>query len=151
MFTEMRMAAFLNKVRSRDPTVLPASRALRLATIDAARTLGLEHKTGSIEKGKRADLIILNLRNPQTTPILLTPIRNIVPNLVYSARGCEVETAIIDGRIVMEKGKILTANEERVVDEAQRAAERIARKVTLEREGREPMLVENTMHQRSTV
>jgi 5-methylthioadenosine/S-adenosylhomocysteine deaminase len=133
MFTEMRMAALLNKVRCRDPTVLPASRALRLVTIDAARTLGLEEKIGSIEKGKRADLIILDLKTPQTTPILSKPVRNIIPNLVYSARGSEVETVIVDGRIIMEDRKILTTNEKRVLEEAQRAAEKIAYKAASER------------------
>jgi 5-methylthioadenosine/S-adenosylhomocysteine deaminase len=128
MFTEMRMAAFLNKVRSRDPTVLPAWRVLRLVTIDAAKTLGLERKLGSIEKGKRADLIIVDLKTPQTTPILTTPIRNIVPNLVYSARGSEVDTVIVDGRIIMENRKILTVREEKVLEDAQRAAEKIAGK-----------------------
>jgi 5-methylthioadenosine/S-adenosylhomocysteine deaminase len=128
MFTEMRMAAFLNKVRSRDPTALPAWRVLRLVTIDAAKTLGLERKLGSIEKGKRADLIIVNLKTPQTTPILTTPVRNIVPNLVYSARGSEVDTVIVNGRIIMENRKILTVREKKVMEEAQRAAERIAEK-----------------------
>jgi len=132
MFSEMRMAAILNKVRSQNPTVLPASRALRLVTTDAAKTLGLEEKIGSIEKGKRADLIILNLRTPQTTPILSSPVQNIVPNLVYSASGYEVETVIVDGRIIMENRKILTANEKRVIEEAQRAAQRIVRKAAAE-------------------
>ena len=131
MFTEMRMAALLNKVRSHDPTALPAWRALRLATIDAARTLGLEEKVGSIEKGKRADLIIVNLRTPQTTPILATPVRNIVPNLVYSARGSEVETVIVEGRILMENQIVLTTNENKVIEEAQKAAQRLASKVAV--------------------
>jgi len=144
MFTEMRMAAFLNKVRCQDPTALPASRALRLVTIDAAKTLGLEEKVGSIEKGKRADLIIVNLKTPQTTPILSSPVRNIVPNLVYSARGCEVETVIVDGRIIMEDRKVLTANEDKVIEDAQRAAERIVGKAALEQNVAASLLAEDT-------
>jgi 5-methylthioadenosine/S-adenosylhomocysteine deaminase len=130
MFTEMRMAAFLNKVRSRDPTALPAWKALRLATIDAARTLGLEGRLGSIEKGKRADLIMVNLKTPQTTPILKKPVRNVVPNLVYAATGTEVDTVIVDGRVIMEKRKVLTTQEGKALEEAQKAAERIADRAT---------------------
>jgi 5-methylthioadenosine/S-adenosylhomocysteine deaminase len=143
MFTEMRMAAFLNKVRSRDPTVLPAWRVLRLVTIDAAKTLGLEKKIGSIEKGKQADLIIINLKRPQMTPILSTPIRNVVPNLVYSARGSEVDTVIVDGRIIMKNRKILTIREEKAIEEAQRAAERIASKAAQDYYEAAPLLVRN--------
>lgn len=142
MFAEMRMAAILNKVRSRDPTVLPASRALRLVTIDAAKTLGLEQRVGSIEKGKRADLIVIDLKTPQTTPILSSPAGNIIPNLVYSARGSEVETVIVDGRIIMEDRRILTANEDRVIEEAQRAAQRIVGKAILRQKVASPLVAE---------
>ena len=130
MFNEMKMAALLNKVRSRDPTALPAWKALRLTTIEGARTLGLEKRLGSIERGKSADLIIVDLKAPQTTPVLSGPVRNIVPNLVYSARGNEVETVIVDGRIVMENRRILTIREERVLEEAQNAADKIASRAT---------------------
>lgn len=143
MFTEMRMAAFLNKVRSRDPTVLPAWRVLRLVTIDAAKTLGLENQLGSIEKGKRADLIIVNLKTPQTTPILTTPVRNVVSNLVYSARGSEVDTVIVDGGIIMENRKILTIREERALEEAQKAAEKIASRAAQDYYKAESLLARN--------
>jgi len=125
MFKEVRMAALLNKVRSQDPTALPAWRALRLATIEAARTLGLEETVGSIEPGKKADLIIVGLTG-QTIPILNTPIRNIVPNLVYSADSDQVETVIVYGRIIMENRTILKIREDRIAREAQKAAEELA-------------------------
>lgn len=127
MFKEMKMAALLNKVRNRDPTALPAWKVLRLVTIDAAKTLGLEKNVGSLESGKSADLVIVDLKTPQMIPILSSPVRNIVSNLVYSAMGNEVETVIVDGKIVMENRRILTIPEEKVLKEAQEAAEDLAK------------------------
>lgn len=125
MFVEMKVAALLNKTRHRDPTVLPAWRMLRVATIEGATAIGLGDQIGSLEPGKKADLIIVDLKAPHMTPVISRPVRNIAPNIVYSARGDEVETAIIDGRVVMEEGRVLTLDEERVMEEAQKAAEAI--------------------------
>lgn len=128
MLVEMKVAALLNKTRHRDPTVLPAWRMLRIATIEGAKALGLGDQIGSLEPGKRADIIILDLKKPHMTPILHSPVRNIAPNIVYSARGDEVETVIIDGRVVMKDRSLLTLKEEEVMAKAQRAAEEIAEK-----------------------
>ena len=125
MLIEMKVAALLNKTRHRDPTVLPSWKMLRIATVEGATAIGLGDQVGSLEPGKRADLIILNLRVPHMTPVISKPVRNIAPNIVYSARGDEVETVIIDGKVVMEEGRVLTMDEERVMAEAQRAAEEI--------------------------
>ena len=125
LLMEMKIAALLNKTRHRDPTLLPAWKILRIATIEGAKALGLSNEIGSIEEGKRADIIILDLRKPHMTPILHKPVRNIAPNIVYSARGDEVETVIIDGRIVMRDRRILTLDEEEVMTKAQKAAEEI--------------------------
>jgi 5-methylthioadenosine/S-adenosylhomocysteine deaminase len=125
MLVEMKVAALLNKTRHRDPTVLPAWKMLRIATVEGARTIGLGDSIGSIEPGKKADLIILDLRVPHMTPIITTPVRNIAPNIVYSARGDEVETVVIDGKVVMEDRRVLTMDEEEVIDEAQKAATEI--------------------------
>jgi len=126
MFGEMKTAALLNKVRQRDPTALPAWKVLRLATIEGARTLGLDSKIGSLEPGKEADIILVDLKKPHLTPILSRPVRNLAPNLVYSAKGNEVTTVIVAGRTVMHEGKALTIDENRVLEDAQRAAERVA-------------------------
>jgi len=123
LLTEMKVAALLNKTRHRDPTVLPAWKMLRLATIEGATAIGLGGQIGSLEIGKKADLIIIDLHRPHLTPIISTPVRNIAPNIVYSARGDEVETVIIDGRVVVENGVALTLNEEEIMSEAQKAAE----------------------------
>ncbi|MBS7620286.1 amidohydrolase [Candidatus Bathyarchaeota archaeon] len=125
---EMKIASFLNKTRHRDPTILPAWKILRIATIEGASTLGLGDAFGSIEVGKKADLIIMNLKAPHLTPIISKPVRNIAPNIVYSARGDEIETVIVNGKIIMENKRVLTMNEEKVMLEAQEAAEAITSK-----------------------
>jgi len=126
MLMEMKVAALLNKTRHRDPTVMPAWKTLRVATVEGATALGLGDQIGSLEPGKKADLIVLDLGAPHMTPVLSRPVRNIAPNIVYSARGDEVETVIIDGRVVMDGRRVLTMDEERVIAEAQEAAEEVA-------------------------
>lgn len=126
IFNEMKFAAILNKVKRQDPTVMPAWKVLRMATIEGAKAIGLENEIGSLKPGKRADIIIVNLNEPGLCPVITQPVRNIVPNLVYSARGNEVKTVIIDGNVVMENRKVLTVNEKEVVLQAQEAAEGLA-------------------------
>jgi len=126
MLVEMKVAALLNKTRHRDPTLLPAWKMMRIATIEGAQTIGVGDTTGSLEVGKKADLIMLNLRVPHMTPILSRPVRNIAPNLVYSARGDEVETVIVDGKVLVDNYKVLSMDEEAIIDEAQRAGTEMA-------------------------
>jgi cytosine/adenosine deaminase-related metal-dependent hydrolase len=118
MFTEMRTAALLQKAL-RGPEALPAERALRLATIDGARALGLDHEIGSLEAGKRADISILNLDRPHLTP---RP-ADLVSAIVYAAETSDVETVIIDGELVMLDRKLLTMNEQHVMMEACRESD----------------------------
>jgi 5-methylthioadenosine/S-adenosylhomocysteine deaminase len=125
MFNEMKFTSILNKCRAKDPTVFPAWKVLRMATIEAARTIRLDHEIGSLEEGKKADLIMIDMTQPGLSPVILSPIRNIVPNLVYSARGSEVEMSVIDGQIVMENFRLTTVDEKKVVKEAQEAARRM--------------------------
>jgi 5-methylthioadenosine/S-adenosylhomocysteine deaminase len=125
MIIQMKVAALLNKTRHRDPTVLPAWKMLRLATVEGATAIGLGDRVGSLEAGKKADVIILNLKAPHMTPILTRPVRNVAPNIVYSARGDEVETVIVNGRVVVEDRRCTTLDEERVMTDAQRAAEEL--------------------------
>jgi 5-methylthioadenosine/S-adenosylhomocysteine deaminase len=118
MFTEMRTAALLQKV-GHGPEVLPASRALRMATIDGARALGLEKEIGSLETGKRADVIVVDLDQLHLSP----QHDDVVSALAYSAIASDVRTTIIDGQIVMRNGELLIMNEAGVIDEANREAE----------------------------
>jgi 5-methylthioadenosine/S-adenosylhomocysteine deaminase len=115
MLTEMRTAALLQKVQH-GPESLPAGRVLRMATIDGARALGLEQEIGSLETGKRADVAIINLKRLHSTP---RP-EDIVSSIVYSAQAADVETVIVDGRILMRDRELLTIAEQEVVEEANR-------------------------------
>jgi 5-methylthioadenosine/S-adenosylhomocysteine deaminase len=120
MFTEMRTAALIQKA-FHGPRALPAMATLKMATINGARALGLEGEIGSIEVGKRADLILLNLDRPHATP---RP--DLVSTVVYSAQPGDVETVIIDGEIVMREGRLTTMDETEVLRDATREAARIA-------------------------
>lgn len=126
MFNEMKFTAILNKCKARDPAVFPAWKVLRMATIEAARAIGLGEEIGSLEVGKKADLILVDLTQPCLSPVILAPVRNVVPNLVYSAKGGEVEMVLVDGNVLVEDFKVCTADEKEVVRAAQQAAQRVA-------------------------
>src|SRR6185369_4853877 len=116
MFTEMRTAALLQKALH-GPEVLPATQALRMATTDGARALGLADEIGSLEVGKRADLIVVDLDRIHSTPPA-----DVVSALVYSAQPEDVRTSIIDGRIVMRDRELLTMDEAGIIETANREA-----------------------------
>jgi 5-methylthioadenosine/S-adenosylhomocysteine deaminase len=103
MFQEMDLAAKIHKVTLLDPTVMSAETVVKMATIDGARVLGMDHLIGSIEAGKQADIIILDMNQPH-----LTPLYNPYSQLVYAARGTDVKTSVIHGKIVMENRQLLT-------------------------------------------
>jgi len=117
MFGNMKIAALLQKVQYMNPTVLPAQKVLEMATIDGARALGLEKAVGSLEVGKKADVTLLDFRKPH-----LTPLHNIYANIVYSARGSDVDSVIVDGNILMEEREVKTLDEEEVMERAQKTA-----------------------------
>jgi 5-methylthioadenosine/S-adenosylhomocysteine deaminase len=108
---------------------MPAWEVLRMATIEGARAIGLGDKIGSLEKGKQADLILVDLTAPNLTPVLVDPVRNIVPNLVYAASGHEVKTVMVAGKILMRDREVLTLDEAAVQAEAQEQAEMLSRRV----------------------
>ncbi|HKS43125.1 MAG TPA: amidohydrolase family protein, partial [Blastocatellia bacterium] len=119
MFTEMRTAALIQKALC-GPEALPALQALRMATISGAKALGLGDEIGSIEEGKRADLALINLDRVHTTP---RP--DLVSTIVYAAEAGDVETVIIDGRVVMRDGRLTTLDEQAVIREAREQSERL--------------------------
>ncbi len=121
LFQEMDSAAKLHKVHRLDPTVMPSRTVLEMATLGGARVLGMEKEIGSLEAGKKADVIVLELNRPH-----LQPVYNLVSHLVYSATGADVRDVIIDGKMVMEKRKILTLDEEEILDQARQWGERIS-------------------------
>jgi 5-methylthioadenosine/S-adenosylhomocysteine deaminase len=120
LFLEMDTAAKLHKVKTLDPTAMDARTVLRMATIQGARALGLDESIGSLEKGKKADLIIIDTHKPH-----LTPMYNPVSHLVYAAMGSDVRTSIINGAIVMEDGHLKTINLKSVLNNIIRIANEI--------------------------
>lgn len=113
MFTEMRSAALLQKALH-GPEVLPAKRVLRMGTIDGARALGLQNDIGSLEEGKKADLSLINLNQLHTAPRS----EDVVSSIVYSAEANDVQTVIVDGKILMSNRQLLTLDEENVIEQA---------------------------------
>jgi 5-methylthioadenosine/S-adenosylhomocysteine deaminase len=124
LWEEMDTAAKLHKLISRDPKVVSAQEAFEMATIRGARALHLEEEIGSIEEGKRADLVVVDLDDLNQTPFY-----NIYSDLVYAAKAADVRTVIIEGRVVMRDRRLLTLNEETIKADARRYRERIVRSV----------------------
>ena len=113
MFEAMRQAAFLHKLVTRDPRAIPAAVALRMGTIDGARALGMEQTIGSLEPGKRADLLVVSMSAPRQTPMY-----DPLSHLVYVTRGDDVRTTIVNGKVLMRDRKMLTLDEGAVLAEA---------------------------------
>ena len=124
MFEAMRQAAFQQKLVSMDPTAISAAEALEMATIAGAAALGRRQRLGSLEAGKLADLIVVNVSRPRQQP-LFDP----VAQIVYTTRGDDVETTIVNGRILMRDRKVLTLDEAAVVREARAAADLVRKAV----------------------
>ena len=99
---------------------MPAWRALRMATIEGAKAIGADDIIGSLEVGKQADFIAVDLSVPSMLPVYTYPMRNIVPNLVYSARGQEIVLSVVNGRVIMKDQKILTIDEKEYLEDIQR-------------------------------
>jgi 5-methylthioadenosine/S-adenosylhomocysteine deaminase len=124
MFEAMRQTAFQQKLVSMDPTAISAPEALEMATIGGAAALGRRQRLGSLEAGKLADLIVVNVSRPRQQP-LFDPIAQIV----YTTRGDDVETTIVNGRILMRDRKVLTMDEAAVLRDARAAADLVRKAV----------------------
>jgi 5-methylthioadenosine/S-adenosylhomocysteine deaminase len=130
MFEEMRQAAFLHKHATRDPRAISASVALEMATIGGARVLGLQDRIGSLEVGKRADLIVVRMDKPRHTPMY-----DPVSHLVYVARGDDVEATIVNGVILMQDARVVSMREDEVLADARRAADQVRKAVASDTSG----------------
>lgn len=122
MFQAMYLAATLHKEARLDGTLVTPEQALEMATINGARALLWEDQIGSLEKGKKADLIVVRMDGPNWVPVYDF---SLVPALVYSGEGTDVETVIVDGKIIMQDGAIKTVSVEKVLRESQERAERL--------------------------
>lgn len=121
LFQEMDTLAKLHKVHSLDPTVMDAATVVKMATIDGARALGLDGQIGSLEPGKKADVIIVDVNQPH-----LVPMYNIYSHLVYAVSGHDVVTSIVNGQVLMEDRQLTTLDVGAVMDDVNE----IARKIT---------------------
>ena len=121
LFDEMKVAGLLNKVAADDPAALPSLDILRAATSEAARALGIDHLVGTLEPGKRADLIAVRTRGAH-----LRPWHDPVANLVYAARGSDVTAVFVDGRPLLRDGRLVELDAERILADATQAARELA-------------------------
>ena len=124
MFEEMLTAALLAKHASGDPTAAPAPKVLEMATLGGARALGMEDRLGSLEPGKRADLIVVDVGAAR-----LHPMYEPLSHLVYAVKGADVRHSVIEGRVVMRDRKLLTLDEAAVLAEAEAYRKRVAASV----------------------
>lgn len=122
LFEEMKTAAILHKVNTFNPAALPAKKVIEMATVNGGRALNTE--TGILKAGKKADVIIVDLKKPH-----LTPCFDVHSHLVYSAKGSDVRTTIVDGKILMDDYRVTVLDEQKVMEEAQKAAEELVSKV----------------------
>lgn len=120
MFEEMDLAAKLQKLARMDPRALPAEQVVEMATIGGARALHMEKEIGSLEAGKKADVILIRTNAPHATPMY-----NVYSQLVYALKASDVDTVVIGGRIVMEHRRMLTLDEAQILAKAQGYAKKI--------------------------
>jgi 5-methylthioadenosine/S-adenosylhomocysteine deaminase len=125
LFEEMKFASLLQKVSTLDPTVGDPWDILEMATIGGARALALDAVTGSLEPGKRADVVTVDLRQPHLTPVLHGPDFNVPAHLVFSASAADVADVWVDGHQVVRRGSVVNVDETEVMATAQAAAEEL--------------------------
>lgn len=122
MIEQLKIAALLHKIQALDSSLLGAVDVFRMATIDGANVLGLENQIGSIEKGKKADLVLLDLDSLHFTPLFLNRYFNILSHLVYAANGQDVHTVLVDGEVLVENHELKTLNEKHLLERVNRAS-----------------------------
>ena len=120
MFEAMRTASFLHKLATNDPQAVGAKAVLEMATIGGARALGMERRIGSLEPGKRADVIVVNMSTARQTPMY-----NPVSHLVYATKGDDVHAVVVNGKVLMRGRRVLTLDEPAVLAQARRIAEKV--------------------------
>ena len=116
IINEMKNVALFNKIKFQNPEIMPAWKALRMATIEGARAVGVDDIVGSLTPGKEADFIAVDLDMPSMLPVYTYPMRNIVPNLVYSARGHEICLSVVHGQVIMRDQKLTKIDEQELIE-----------------------------------
>ncbi|MEX2161249.1 MAG: amidohydrolase [Anaerolineales bacterium] len=127
MFEEVRLAAFLSKYRTNDPTSLPAQTAMLMATRLGAQALHLGHLTGSLEPGKRADLILVDINQLHNSPHFARNPNNVYAQIVYASKSTDVSDVMVNGRWLMRDRKLLTLQEKEMLAQAEDLAKEVDR------------------------
>ena len=117
LIEELKTASLLQKVSTLNPNVLNSHEAIAMGTIKGAEALGLDDEIGSIEIGKKADIILIDTNSANMVPDSST----LTSNIIYSANGSNVDTTICNGKVLMENRKLLTVDEDKILSEAKRA------------------------------
>ncbi len=131
MFDAMRLAALIHKPRLLNPLVVPAETAIEMATINGAKALKKDHLIGSLEVGKKADIITIDTNHPRLVPNV-----NPVSAVVYSAKGSDVDNVIIDGKWIVENRQILTIDQRAVMEKAKQAIVQLHKRTGVENRSR---------------
>jgi cytosine/adenosine deaminase-related metal-dependent hydrolase len=143
MFDAMKLAGLIHNLRSTDHRRWPSSRdVVRMATANGAAALGMEGDLGELRPGKLADIALLD-----TKTLLFTPFNDAFRHLCYAENGSSVHSVIVDGRLVVEGGRVLTADEETIAEEARDAWQRMYRDLPGLRENTEPLVREFELYQ----
>ena len=120
MFEEMKTAAYIQKVNTMGASEIKAYDILKMATIEGAKVLNMEDEVGTLEAGKKADMIFI-----KTDQVHLCPAYDVCENLVYSSNGADVDTVIIDGKVIMQNRKMINLNEKEVIRQVKKIAKRL--------------------------
>jgi 5-methylthioadenosine/S-adenosylhomocysteine deaminase len=126
MFGVMKSCGLLQKVSAGDAAILPAERILAMGTVDGARALGLQDEVGSLEPGKKADLIAVRVDRPE-----MVPLHSVYESLVYSAAAAAVDTVVVDGRVLVDGGRVTSLDVSAVLAEAASVGDRLRRQAGL--------------------
>ena len=124
---DMRVASQVARARAQSAMVMPSETVLEMATLNGAKAMGFSDQVGSIEVGKRADFIIINTDSPH-----LTPVWNPVASVVFGAQGSDVDTVVVDGKILMQGRKVLTMDEDAILEDVRRRFRDVARRAKVE-------------------
>lgn len=135
LIREMKAASLLQNIHTMDPEGLIAETAIEMATINSARAVGLEEKIGSLEVGKKADIILIDVDKPHYNPFY-----DVISNIVYTGTGSDVDTVIINGDLIMKDRNILSLNVKEIVKEANYRGEKILSKADIEVDSEWPIL-----------